>query len=377
MSQKQDYYQLLGVDKSVTPEELKKTYRKLAMKYHPDKNPGDKAAESKFKEISEAYEVLSDEQKKAAYDRYGHQAFENGGGGRGGNPFGGGHHAGGFGDIFGDIFEEFMGGGRASHTAANNRGSDLRYNLSVTLDEAYNGKKTKITFKTAVGCETCRSTGSKSKKSATTCSTCHGSGRIRAQQGFFAVERTCHTCNGVGQSISDPCGSCSGQGRVVKEKTIVVSIPAGVEDGTKIRVASEGEAGVRGGISGDLYIFTTVSSHEFFTREGSNLHCKVPLKMTTAILGGVIEVPTIDGNIAKITIPEGAQTGSKFRLKDKGMVRINSKIRGDMYVHVTIETPVKLSKKQKELIEQFNDIYSEESSPKTESFFKKVKGLFN
>ena len=375
MSQKQDYYQLLGVAKSATPEELKKAYRKLAMKYHPDKNPGDKVAESKFKEISEAYEILSDPQKKSAYDRYGHQAFENGGGRGGGDPFRGQQH-GGFGDIFGDIFEDFMGGGRSAQAEANQRGSDLRYNLSVTLDEAYNGKKTKIKFKTAINCDTCKSTGSRSKKSATNCSTCHGSGRVRAQQGFFAVERTCHTCNGTGQNISDPCGICHGQGRVVKEKTIVVNIPVGVEDGTKIRVAGEGEAGVRGVMAGDLYIFTTVTPHEFFTREGSNLHCKIPLKMTTAILGGVIEVPTIDGNIAKVTIPEGAQTGSKFRLRDKGMVRMNSRIRGDMYVHVTIETPVKLSKKQKEIIEQFNEVYTEESSPKTESFFKKVKNLF-
>lgn len=382
MSQKQDYYTLLGVSKGASAEELKKAYRKLAMQYHPDKNPNDKAAEAKFKEISEAYEVLSDEQKRAAYDRFGHQAFEQGGFGGGGRGFDGfGSHGGfsshaGFSDVFGDIFEEFMGGGSRGNSKVNTRGSDLRYNLEISLNDAFNGKKTKIKFKTSVACEKCNSSGSASGSGQNRCNTCSGSGRVRAQQGFFTLERTCPTCNGVGQNITDPCNACHGQGRVVKEKTVSVSVPAGIEDGTKIRLASEGEAGIRGGLSGDLFIFVTVKQHEFFIREGANIHFKMPIKLTTAVLGGVIEVPTIDGAVAKVTIPEGTQTGSQFRLKDKGMYRMQSKVRGDMYVHVNIETPVKLTKKQRELMEEFEKDHEENSSPKTTSFFKKVKDFF-
>lgn len=380
MNAKQDYYDLLGVSKSVSSDDLKKVYRKLAMKYHPDKNPGDKASEQKFKEISEAYEILSDPQKKAAYDRFGHSAFSSGqgpgsgGGGFGGQGFGGAGQ-GGFGDVFGDIFEEFMSGGRAN-SRSSNRGSDLRYNMQITLEEAFEGKKTKIKFNAACACDSCNATGSKSKSGTDRCKTCGGSGRIRAQQGFFSLERTCHTCNGMGQFIKDPCGTCNGEGRVNKEKNLSVNIPSGVEEGTKIRLANEGEAGIRGGIPGDLYIFVSVKEHEFFIRDGSNLHFKMPIKMTTAILSGIIEVPTIDGTVAKLTIPEGTQTSNQFRLKDKGMYRMQSKIRGDMYVHVTVEIPVKLTKKQKELMEEFGKSYTQDTSPESETFFKKVKDFF-
>jgi molecular chaperone DnaJ len=379
MSTKEDYYSLLDVQKTASKEELKKAYRKKAMLYHPDKNPGDKAAEAKFKEINEAYEVLSDEQKRAAYDRFGHQAFSNGGGHGGGGFGGGGFEAGGFGDIFGDIFEDLMGGRSGGSSAkVNTRGSDLRYNISITLDEAFEGKKTKIKFKTAMPCGTCKSTGSKSNKGMQHCGACNGKGKVRQQQGFFAIERTCNTCGGGGQIISDPCNTCHGQGRVVGEKSLLVTVPAGVEEGTRIRLSGEGEAGVRGGAAGDLYIFVTIKEHQLFQREGATLHIKMPLKMTTAILGGAIDVPTIDGKIAKITIPEGTQTGSKFRLKEKGMYRMQSKVRGDMYVHVNIETPIKLSKKQKELLEEFDKTFEggSGSSPESESFFKKVKDLF-
>jgi len=381
MSTKKDYYSLLGVSKGASAEELKKSYRKLAMQHHPDKNPGDLESEQKFKEISEAYEVLSDEQKRAAYDRFGHSAFEQGGGGRPGGAGGGfggfgGSSAGGFGDVFGDIFEEFMGGGSRGGPRVNTRGADLRYNYSVTLEEAYEGKKTKIKFRASSPCDDCSCSGSKSKSGPDRCRTCGGSGRVRAQQGFFTLERTCHSCNGVGQFIKDPCKSCNGEGRVNKEKNLAVHIPAGVEDGTRIRLANEGEAGIRGGLPGDLYIFVSVKEHQFFVREGANLHFKMPIKFTTAVLGGTIDVPTIEGNVAKVTIPEGTQTGSQFRLKDKGMCKMQSKIRGDMYVHVTLETPVKLTKKQRELMQEFDDSYIKGTSPESESFFKKVKDFF-
>ncbi len=377
MSKKEDYYSLLDVQKNASKEDLKKAYRKKAMLYHPDKNPGDQSAEAKFKEINEAYEVLNDEQKRAAYDRFGHQAFSNGGGGGAGGFGGGGfHESSGFGDIFGDIFEDLMGGRSGGHAKVNTRGSDLRYNISITLDEAFEGKKTKIKFKTAMPCGTCKSTGSKSSKRMQQCNACGGRGKIRQQQGFFAIEKTCNHCNGIGQIISDPCNTCHGQGRVVGEKSLLVTVPSGVEEGSRIRLNGEGESGIRGGAPGDLYIFISVKEHAMFMREGSTLHIKMPLKMTTAILGGAIDVPIIDGKIAKITIPEGTQTGSKFRLKDKGMYKMQSKIRGDMYVHVNIETPIKLNKKQKELLEELDKTFEGGSSPESESFFKKVKDLF-
>ncbi|MBA8667500.1 molecular chaperone DnaJ [Holosporaceae bacterium 'Namur'] len=378
---KQDYYQTLGVSKSASKEELKKAYRKLAMQYHPDRNQGDKEAEKKFKEINEAYEILKDDDKKAAYDRFGHSAFQNGsGGGAGSRGNGGGFdYSGDFSDLndlFGGIFNEFMGGGARTSSRDMGRGSDLRYNLSISLEEAYSGAKQNVKYKTAVKCETCSGKGSKSGNVAN-CSTCNGSGRIRAQQGFFTVERTCHTCSGSGKIIKDPCTSCRGEGRVIKEKTILVNIPAGVEDGMRIRVANEGEAGLRNAPSGDLYIFVSIKNHKFFEREGYQLFCSIPIKMTTAALGGVLEVPTLDGKSAKITIPQGTQSGTQFRLKGKGMPIMKTPGHGDLIVKVIVEIPVKLSKKQKELLEEFEKENSSGCNPQTESFFAKVKGLWD
>ncbi len=364
---KADYYTLLGVSKSATNDELKKAYRSLAMKYHPDRNQGDKEAEHKFKEVSEAYDVLRDEQKRAAYDRYGHAAFANGG-------HGGYEQAANFADIFGDLFGDFMGtNSQQGGGNARNRGSDLRYNLEISLEEAFKGKQQSIQFTTSAACETCNSTGSADGAEPIVCVTCHGSGRLRMQQGFFTVERTCHSCQGNGKVIKTPCKTCDGQGRVRKEKTVSVSIPAGVEEGTRIRLSGEGEVGIRGGAPGDLYIFIAVSPHHFFKRDGANIHCKVPITMVTAALGGSVEVPLLDGVRSKISIPAGTQTGDQFRLKGKGMSVLHSRNRGDMYIHVTIETPVNLTKKQKELLKEFDELSEEKSNPETEGFFSKVK----
>lgn len=374
---KQDCYKVLGIDKKATAEEIKKAYRKLAMQHHPDRNPGNKDAEAKFREVTEAYEILSDPQKRAAFDSYGHSAFEQGAGGRGGGFGGGGFGAGGFSDMFGDIFEDLMGGGGRGRTQAfNGRGSDLRYNIEISLEEAFKGKQSKIKFNCAAPCQTCNATGSASKSQAERCGVCGGRGTIRAQQGFFAVERTCHACGGVGQKIKDPCGSCKGEGRAQKEKHLAVTIPAGVEDGNRIRLSGEGEAGIRGGQAGDLYVFINVKKHQLYEREGADLHCSVPIKMTTAILGGDVEVPCIDGIPVKVSIPAGTQYGAKFRLKGKGMIRINTQNRGDLYIHVMIETPVKLDDKQKQLIQEFAGLETSNSNPESESFFKKIKNLF-
>lgn len=368
---KSDYYTLLGVEKSASTDELKKAYRSKAMKYHPDRNPGDKEAEHKFKEVSEAYEVLKDDQKRAAYDRYGHAAFENGGGGG----RGGFEQAGNFSDLFGDLFGDFMGagGGGQQGGGARNRGSDLRYNLNISLEEAFRGKQESVQFTTAAKCESCSGTGSADGSDPISCGTCHGAGRIRMQQGFFTVERTCHSCQGAGKVIKTPCRSCGGEGRVRKEKTLSVTIPAGVEEGTRIRLSGEGEVGIRGGAPGDLYIFISIPTHKFFKRDGADIHCKVPITMVTAALGGSVEVPLIDGVKSKITILTGTQTGDKFRLKGKGMSVVRSRNRGDMYIHVTIETPVHLSKKQKELLKEFEELSDKKSNPTTEGFFSKVK----
>ncbi len=380
---KKDFYELLGINKSSTPDEIKKAYRKLAMQYHPDKNPGNKEAEQKFKEISEAYDVLKDEQKKAAYDRYGHSAFGNGGGGAGGGSYGFGNmNSGDFTDIFSDLFGDFMGGGKGKASGSNRsakvKGADLRYNMEISLEDAFKGKQETIQFNTAVKCDTCNSTGSKDKSEPVNCTTCKGAGRVHMQQGFFTIERTCPNCNGVGKIIKNPCSSCHGEGRVRKQKTLSVNIPEGVEDEMRIRLAGEGELGLRGGDAGDLYIFISIKEHEFFTRETSNIHCKVPIKMTKAILGGDLEVPTIDGTRSKVTIPEGTQNNDILRLKGKGMkVMKSGGRRGDMYIHVSIETPVKLSKKQKELLEEFNKIDESSTSPKVNKFFDKVKDLWS
>jgi molecular chaperone DnaJ len=377
-----DYYKLLGVERGATPEEIKKAFRKLAMKYHPDKNPGNSEAEKKFKEINAAYEVLSDEQKRAAYDRYGEAAFSQGGGGfgaqGGGHGFGGASGFGGFSDIFGDIFEEYMGGGGGNRAGARNtKGSDLRYNLTISLEDAFKGSKNTIKFKSPAACSACDATGSKSKsKDKSSCATCHGAGRIRVQQGFFAMERPCHDCQGSGVKISDPCHDCSGEGRVIREKTLAVNIPSGVDNGSRIRLASEGEAGVRGAPSGDLYIFVTIKDHELYKRENNDLYISMPIKMTIATLGGSIEVPVIDGGKALVTIPSGTQSGSRFRLKGKGMSVMQSARRGDMYIIVNIETPVHLNTKQKELLEEFAKLETEKSSPESEGFLNKFKNFF-
>ncbi len=369
-----DYYQLLGVKKDDNAEDIKKAYRKLAMQYHPDKNPGDKEAEKKFKEINAAYDILKDDQKRAAYDRFGEAGVNGGSGGFGGkNPF---DFSGGFSDIFDDLFGSFGGGaGGARKAQTNNRGSDLRYNLEISLEEAFRGDNVKINVPTFAGCEPCKGSGSEDGKKET-CGTCKGLGRVRASQGFFTIERTCATCSGTGNIIKHKCKFCHGSGRVKKNKTLSVKIPAGVEEGMRIRLTGEGEAGVSGGSSGDLYIFVSVRQHQLFERENTDLHCLVPLKVTTASLGGEIVVPCIDGSKAKVKIPAGTQQGQQFRLKGKGMPKVNSSFQGDMYVHAKIEIPVNLNKKQKELLEQFEKSLDDSSSPESRNFFNKVKDFF-
>ena len=373
---KADFYETLGVSRDADEKALKSAYRKLAMQYHPDRNPGDAEAELKFKEANEAYETLKDPQKRAAYDRFGHAAFENGGmGGAGGF---GGAGAGGFADIFEDIFGEMMGGGRARRgPGGRERGADLRYNLEITLEEAFAGKTAQIRVPTSVICETCSGAGAKPGTSPTTCTTCNGAGRVRAAQGFFSVERTCPTCNGRGEVITDPCETCSGQGRVTQERSLSVNIPAGIEDGTRIRLAGEGEAGFRGGPTGDLYIFISVRPHEFFQRDGADLYCKVPISMTTAALGGQFEVGTLDGSQTRVKVPEGTQSGRQFRLKGKGMPVMRQAQMGDLYIQIAVETPQNLSKRQRELLTEFEDISAKENSPQSSGFFTRMKDFFD
>lgn len=373
-----DYYEILGVSKGASQDEMKKAYRKLAMQYHPDRNPGDKKAEEKFKEISHAYDVLSDDQKRAAYDRYGHDAFTQGGNS---GPGGMGGGAGGFdfSSSFADIFEDLFGGGGARRpgggpqTAA--RGADLRYNMEISLEEAFKGKQQTIKVTTAVACEPCGGSGGEKGTKPVTCTTCNGAGRIRASQGFFTVERACHICQGMGKIVKDPCRTCAGTGRVRKEKTLAVNVPAGVEEGTRIRLSGEGEVGMRGGPAGDLYIFVSVKAHALFKRDGADLHCAVPIKITTATLGGSIEVPTIDGGRVKVTIPEGTQNGHQMRLRGKGMSMLHASSRGDMYLHTIVETPTKLNKKQKELFKEF-DKSDSGTSPEAERFLDKLKDFW-
>jgi len=379
---KKDYYEILGVDKKATAEELKKAYRQMAVKYHPDKNPGNKDAEHKFKEVSEAYEALKDEQKRAAYDRFGHAAFQQGGGPRpgGGAAHGGFGGGGGFSDIFEEMFGDFMGGGGQTGRRGGEgvrRGADLSHDMEITLEESFRGKDAAVKIATWQGCQTCSGSGAEKGSKAETCETCRGLGRVRAQQGFFTVERTCTACGGGGQTIKNPCKTCSGTGRTRKEKTLQVSIPAGIETGTRIRLAGEGEAGVRSGPPGDLYVFLTIKQHRFFQREGANLYCRVPVPMHLVTLGGGVEVPTIDGKRIKLTVPAGTQTGQQFRLKGKGMTVLRSPNRGDMFVEVAVETPVNLTKKQKELLQEFiSESVDSKTNPQSHSFFDKVKELW-
>lgn len=379
---KRDYYEVLGVAKGADKDELKKAYRKKAMQFHPDRNPGDKEAEASFKEVNEAYEVLKDDQKRAAYDRFGHDAFANGmgGGGRAGAGAGGFDFGGGFADIFDEMFGDFMGGRRGGAGGnANLRGSDLRFDMEITLEEAFSGKTATVTIPTSAPCEPCKGTGGKDGSAPASCPTCGGIGRVRAQQGFFTIERTCPSCHGQGKVIKDPCPSCGGSGRQRKDKTLEVRIPAGVEEGTRIRLSGEGEAGLRGGPAGDLYIFLGIKPHRIFQRDGANIYCKVPIPMTTAALGGSVEVPTIDGSRARVTIPKGTQTGHQFRLKDKGMSVLRSQARGDMYIQATVETPANLTAEQEDLLRKFEEAgkgNEHKQSPESTSFFKRVKELW-
>jgi molecular chaperone DnaJ len=371
---KRDYYDVLGVNKSASPEDIKSAYRKLAVKYHPDKNPGDKAAEDKFKEASEAYSILSDKSKKENYDNFGHAAFENGGGGQGGfGGFGGSD----FSDIFEDFFGDFGGGGRRnSRRSSSNRGSDLRYDLSITLEEAYSGKKQNIQFSSSDKCNTCKGNGSKPGFSADRCTYCGGNGKVRSNQGFFTVQQTCPQCSGSGEEITNPCNDCGGSGNKQTSKKISVTIPKGVDDGTRIRLAGKGEAGSRGGANGDLYLFINVKSHELFKRSDENLFFEFPISIADAALGTTIEIPTIDSGKAKIKIPEGTQTGKQFRLKGKGMPYMRGNGAGDLYVQINTEVPISLNKEQKELLEKFREIENEKSNPSIKQFFKKAKSFW-
>ncbi|MCB1514714.1 MAG: molecular chaperone DnaJ [Hyphomicrobiaceae bacterium] len=376
---KRDYYEVLGLKRNASEADLKSAFRKLAKEHHPDKNPGDKNAEQLFKEINEAYETLKDPQKRAAYDQFGHAAFE---GGRGpGGPGGfGPDFASSMSDIFDDLFGEFMGGRRGGggqrQRSGRERGADLRYNMEISLSDAYTGKNAEIVVPTSVACETCSGTGAKAGTKPATCPTCAGHGKVRASQGFFTIERTCPACHGRGEVIQDPCTTCSGSGRVTKERKLAVNIPAGVEDGTRIRLAGEGEAGLRGGPAGDLYIFLSIKPHEFFQRDGADIFCKVPIAMTTAALGGQIDVPTVEGSITRVKVPEGTETGKQFRLRGKGMPVLRSKVTGDMYIQVDVETPKNLTRRQRELLEEFEKESHKETSPHSAGFFARMKEFF-
>ncbi len=379
-----DFYGVLGVSKTASNDEIKKAYRKLAMKYHPDQNKDNPQAEEKFKEINEAYDILKDEQKRAAYDRYGNAAFDGsmggGGGASGAGGFGGG--AGAFSDIFEDMFGDFMGNGGARRSSGPMRGSDMQYTMELSLEEAYKGKEAKIKIPVNDTCEGCKGSGAASGAGAQDCGTCGGAGRVRQQQGFFTIERTCPSCNGEGSTIKDPCKQCHGAGRVKKSKTLKVKIPAGVETGRRIRLTGEGEAGVRGGPRGDLYVMMNVRPHKLFQRDGTNLYCRVPITVTRAALGGNIEVPTIEGSRASVKVPAGTQTGQQFRLKGKGMSMINRDQRGDMFIEIFVETPVNLNKKQQSLMEDLDksltgDKAASKHSPESSGFFTKIRGLWD
>ncbi len=369
---KRDFYEVLGVSKTATEVELKSAFRKAAMSCHPDRHPGDKQAESRFKEVNEAYQTLSDAQKRAAYDRYGHAAFEQGGVGGMGDGF-----AASMSDIFDDLFGDMMGGRRGGrHGSGRERGADLRYNLEITLEEAFNGKNATIKLPTSVVCEACAGSGARAGSKPVTCRTCGGHGRVRAQQGFFAIERTCPSCQGRGQTIDNPCDKCAGSGRVTRERTLSVNVPAGVEDGTRIRLTGEGEAGMRGGPTGDLYIFLSVKPHPVFQRDGADLYCRVPISMVQAALGGEFTVHTLDGTESRVSIPEGAQTGRQLRLRGKGMPILRSREAGDLFVQLNVETPQSLTRRQRELLMEFAQESSHKTHPESAGFFAKMKEFF-
>ena len=371
---KRDYYEVLGVSKSASESELKKAYRTKAKELHPDRNSGNPNAESQFKEVNEAYDILKDQNKKAAYDRYGHAAFEGGNAG----PGAGGFHAGSdfssaFSDVFEDLFGDFRGGQNNKQRAS--RGSDLRYNLSISLEEAYSGIQKTLNIPSIINCSSCNGSGASGGSEPSTCPTCSGMGKVRAQQGFFTVERGCPTCSGMGQIIKNPCQKCKGSGQEEKERALSVNIPSGVETGTRIRLSGEGEAGVRGGPSGDLYIFTEVMEHKIFSRDGKNLYCRIPVSMTTAAIGGEIEAPTIDGGRSRVRIPNGSQSGRQMRLRNKGMPALRGSNEGDLFIELAVETPVNLTSKQKELLREFEAL-SADNNPHSKNFFSSVKSFW-
>jgi molecular chaperone DnaJ len=370
---KRDLYEILGVGRGASDAELKAAFRKLAMQHHPDRNPGDRAAEAKFKELNEAYQTLSDAQKRAAYDRFGHAAFEQSPGAGGmGDGF-----AASMADIFDDLFGDMMGRNRSSRRDGRERGSDLRYNMEISLEDAFKGKTATVKIPTSVSCEVCAGSGAKPGSKPKACPVCGGHGRVRAQQGFFAIERTCPNCQGRGEMIDNPCASCAGSGRVMRERTLSVNIPAGVEDGTRIRLAGEGEAGLRGGPTGDLYIFLSIKPHPLFQRDGADLYCRVPISMVQAALGGEFTVRTVDGTEAKIKIPEGTQSGKQFRLRGKGMPVLRSRDFGDLYIQATVETPQSLTRRQRELLAEFEAESSHKTHPESAGFFSRMKDFFD
>lgn len=378
---KRDFYEVLGVAKGADNGAMKSAYRKLAMKFHPDRNPDDDSAEHKFKEVNEAYDTLKDPQKRAAYDRFGHAAFENGmGGGRGGPGFGPDFSSS-MSDVFEDIFGDFMGGGagggRGRERPSQLRGSDLRYNLEIDLEEAFSGHTVSVDVPSMVGCDTCEGSGAKPGTGMSRCETCAGHGKVRASQGFFTIERTCPNCQGRGETMDQPCTDCSGQGRKQESRSLSVDIPKGIEDGTRIRLADEGEAGLRGGPPGDLYIFVSVKPHDLFQRDGADLYARVPIDMATATLGGEFEVPTLAGGRARVKISAGTQPGQRVRLKSKGMPVLRSAQLGDLYVQMDIEVPQNLNKRQRELMSEFQALSTKENNPTSSGFFAKLKGLFD
>lgn len=374
-----DYYKLLGVERNASDADIKKAFRALAMKYHPDRNKDDAEAEAKFKEVNEAYDVLKDPQKKAAYDRFGSAAFDGSGAG-GFNP-GAAGFGGAFSDIFEDMFGEFMGGGRGRSAHGAQRGGDVQYTLEITMEEAFAGKETTLKVPLSESCDKCNGSGAKAGTGTESCPTCSGQGRVRMQQGFFTIERTCPTCNGEGAIIRDPCDKCGGSGRTRKEKTLRIKIPPGVENGRRIRLSSEGEAGVRGGPAGDLYVLLAVKPHKLFRRDGADMYCRVPIPMTTAALGGEIEIPTIDGTRTKVKIPEGTQGGQQLRVKGKGMSVLKSAVRGDMYIEIAVETPVNLSRKQIDLLKELDKTMGGKAggknSPESTGFLNKAKEFWS